>query len=664
MPAAVPLIAVVAAGAVSAAVGGGVIGAIVGAGAAIGVSLIGGAIFPQKRPRNSALGGGSGGSTAQEAQQRTQSFRQPITEHQIVLGRAKVSGPIVFLHSSTDDEGRADGFFHMIVVLAGHRVRAIGEVFLGDKSESDPAFAGLLRVDRHLGDPDQAANANLIAETGGKWTEHHRGRGRAHLALRLKLRPEAFPSGPPNVAAIVEGADTILDPRTGAVGWSDNPALCLAWYLTATFGWKASWEDIDLPSLIAAANICDEIVGRRDGTAERRYTVNGTLSLAEGKIEITRKIVAAMAGVLVVTGGRFFVHAGAPALPAATITSAELRGSVTVQGSRPRRDLFNGVRAVYVDPGKNWQPTDAPPLLAANYVAEDGGEQIYRDLDFPLTTSPSMVQRLMKVELERNRRQRAVTVQLNLSALRLRPWDGVMVALDRLTPFPARVVGWRLAPEGGIDLTLAEEDAAVWDWNPATDERATGDSPTVVLPQPGVIAAPASISVETPQTISFAALSIAWSAVGSAHLAGYEVEFRPLSVALWQGFAGGVSATSATIPAIEPTALRVRAQARSGAVSGWREVLVPLPPGGLTATGVAGGIQISGSVPGGTAFLQVFEADADDLAAAVKLPAEPTALPWTRTGLAAGQARWLWLRAVSPEGNVSALVGPVTATAL
>jgi len=661
MPAAVPLIAVVAGAVGSAAVGGGIIGALVGAGAAIGVSLIGGAIFPQKKPRPPSF---SGGSTAQEAQQRTQSFRQPIAEHQMVLGRAKVSGPIVFLHSSTDDEGRADGFFHMVVVLAGHRLRSIGEVFLGDKPESDLAFAGLVRVDRHLGGTDQAANTNLIAETGGKWTEHHRGRGRAYLALRLKLRPKAFPSGPPNVAAIVEGADTILDPRTGAVGWSDNPALCLAWYLTAPFGWKAAWEDIDLPALIAAANICDEIVGRKDGTAERRYTVNGTLSLAEGKIEITRKIVASMAGVLVVSGGRFFVHAGAPALPAATVTSAELRGAVTVQGSRPRRDLFNGVRAVYVDPAKNWQPTDAPPLLASNYVTEDGGEQIYRDLDFPLTTSPSTVQRLMKVELERNRRQRAVSVQLNLSALRLRPWDGVLVDLDRLTPFPARVVGWRLAPEGGVDLTLAEEDAAVWDWNPATDERATGGSPSVVLPQPGVIAAPATIGVETPQTAAFAALAIAWAPVGSAYLAGYEVEFRPLSVALWQGFAGGVSAVSATIPATEPTAFRVRAQARSGAVSGWREALVPSPPTGLTATGVAGGIQISGSVPGGLAHLQVFEAATNDLAAAAKLPAEPTALPWTRTGLTTGETRWLWLRSVSPEGNVSALAGPVTATAL
>jgi hypothetical protein len=658
MAAAVPIIAVVAGAVGSAAVGGGIIGALVGAGAAIGVSLIGNAIFPQKKPRLPSF------SSALDAQQRTQSFRQPITAHQIVLGRAKVSGPIVFLHSSPDDEGRADGYFYLVVVLAGHRVRSIGEVFLGDKSETDSVFTNLVRVDRHLGDPNQAADANLIAETSGKWTSNHRGRGRAYVSLRLKLRPEAFPSGPPNVAAIVEGADTILDPRTDTVGWTDNPALCLAWYLTASFGWKASWDDIDIPSLIAAANICDEIVGRRDGTSERRYTINGTLLLSEGKIEITRKIVDSMAGVLVVSGGKFFIHAGAPALPAATITSDDLRGTVTVQGSRPRRDLFNGVRAVYVDPDKNWQPTDAPPLIAANYVTEDGGEHIYRDLDFPLTTSPSTVQRLMKVELERNRRQRAVSVQLTLSALRLRPWDGVLVDLDRLTPFPARVTGWRLSPDGGVDLTLAEEDAAVWDWNAATDERATGDSPSVVLPQPGVIAAPASIGVETPQAVAFAALSIAWAPVGSAYLAGYEVEFRPFSVALWQGFAGGVSAVSATIPTTEPTAFRVRAQARSGAVSGWREALVPAAPTGLTATGVNGGIQVSGTVPNSADYLQVFEATTNDVTAATKLSDEPTALPWTRTGLNAGQTRWLWLRSVSPEGNVSALAGPVTATAL
>ncbi|MGG5811845.1 hypothetical protein [Falsiroseomonas sp. CW058] len=41
-----------------------------------------------------------------------------------------------------------------------------------------------------------------------------------------------------------------------------------------------------------------------------------------------------------------------------------------------------------------------------------------------------------------------------------------------------------------------------------------------------------------------------------------------------------------------------------------------------------------------------------------------SALPWARTGLTPGQTRWYWLRAVSAEGNVSALAGPVLATAL
>jgi hypothetical protein len=367
-----------------------------------------------------------------------------------------------------------------------------------------------------------------------------------------------------------------------------NPALCLAWYITASFGWRATWDDIDIPCLIAAANVCDEIMGTRAGTAERRYTCNGTLSLAEGKIAITEKLVAAMAGALVVSGGRFFIHAGGPALPVATLTSDDLRGDVTIQGSRARRDLFNGVRAVYVEPSANWQPTDAPPLPASNYVAEDGG----------------------------------------------------------------------------VDLVLAEEDSAVWDWNPAVDERATGDSPSVVLPNPGRISAPASITVGTPVISSFAALAVTWSAVGSAYLAGYEIEFLPASIAVWQGYGAGFGATAASIPTAESTGFRARAVARSGAVSGWREALVPAAVSAPTATGIAGGVRLSGGFPADAVRLQVFEASSASLAAAMKLATEPTALFWDRTGLTAGQTRWYWLRSVSAEGNVSVFVGPVTATAL
>jgi hypothetical protein len=130
MPAAIPLIAVVAGGAASAALGGGLLGALVGAGAAFVVSSIGASVFPAKRPAAPTRPGDD--ATAPGAG-RTQSFRQPITEYQTVFGRCKVGGPIVFIHSAPDDEGRADGWFYSVVVLAAHRVRSIGDVWLGER---------------------------------------------------------------------------------------------------------------------------------------------------------------------------------------------------------------------------------------------------------------------------------------------------------------------------------------------------------------------------------------------------------------------------------------------------------------------------------------------------------------------------------------------------
>ncbi|WP_229678038.1 hypothetical protein [Caldovatus sediminis] len=111
MPAAVPLIAVVASGVASAAVGGGVLGALVGAGAALVVTAVGGAIFPARKPSVPTTPATTGFDASAPGAGRTQSVRQPITEHQIVFGRCKVSGPIVFLHSAPDDQGREDGYF-------------------------------------------------------------------------------------------------------------------------------------------------------------------------------------------------------------------------------------------------------------------------------------------------------------------------------------------------------------------------------------------------------------------------------------------------------------------------------------------------------------------------------------------------------------------------
>jgi len=120
-------------------------------------------------------------------------------------------------------------------------------------------------------------------------------------------------------------------------------------------------------------------------------------------------------------------------------------------------------------------------------------------------------------------------------------------------------------------------------------------------------------------TSSFAALSVYWSPVGSAYLAGYELEFLPASVVVWQGYGAGFGATAASVPTAESTGFRARAVARSGAVSGWRTALVPAAVSAPTATGIVGGVRLSGGFPTDAVRLQVFEASSNGLAAAIKL---------------------------------------------
>ena len=71
--------------------------------------------------------------------------------------------------------------------------------------------------------------------------------------------------------------------------------------------------------MIAAAKICNKLFGKSVGVYGKRYTVNDRVSLGEGKIVSTREVAAPIAGALVVSGGRFFVHAGGWALYSATL---------------------------------------------------------------------------------------------------------------------------------------------------------------------------------------------------------------------------------------------------------------------------------------------------------------------------------------------------------
>jgi hypothetical protein len=65
-------------------------------------------------------------------------------------------------------------------------------------------FADHARIKKHLGDDSQAADSDLVAEVAN-WTNAHQGRGVAYIYLRLKWNRDVYPTGIPNVTAVVRG---------------------------------------------------------------------------------------------------------------------------------------------------------------------------------------------------------------------------------------------------------------------------------------------------------------------------------------------------------------------------------------------------------------------------------------------------------------------------
>lgn len=298
---------------VTSTVSPGLVAAIAGAVAASAVAFVGSKLFYKPKKPSGAFGE-QGALLAQ---------RNPIAPQLLVYGEARIGGTYVFMASrnaaGTDQKNRD---LYLVDALAGHEVKAIGDLYFDDELvplqasgagfvPSSGRWAGVrettgepyVYVEKHRGTDDQQASS-VLTGAGLGWTAAHRGRGIAHLTLKLLYFADKWPNGLPSISAVVKGK-RVYDPRDPGQDpddpdtwkWSDNWALCLAdWIRDAKFGLGEPWERIDEDHLVAAANVSDEIVavttenlsGTSDGatldvslTTQRtprigeRYTISG-----------------------------------------------------------------------------------------------------------------------------------------------------------------------------------------------------------------------------------------------------------------------------------------------------------------------------------------------------------------------------------------------------
>lgn len=202
-------------------------------------------------------------SASQEVIERRDMIRSAIAPRRVIYGAVTTSGVIVYGQVT----GSEKEYLHLVIALAGHQVHSIGDIWFdeerlgsldGSGNVSSGTYAGLVRIKKYLGTSSQTADADLVSESGGKWTSDHRLRGVAYVYVRIRWDQDKF-TGIPNIRALVRGKQC-YDPRTGLDAFTELPALHLRDYFSAGYGLGCTSGELDDTTIATAADECDEWV--------------------------------------------------------------------------------------------------------------------------------------------------------------------------------------------------------------------------------------------------------------------------------------------------------------------------------------------------------------------------------------------------------------------
>ncbi len=393
----------------------------------------------------------------------------PAQDHQIIYGKMRVGGAIVFDEATGDN----NKFLHRIIAVAGHEVQSFDEIYINDEVvtldgsgnvTSPSQYNSKVRINVHLGSPDQTADSDLVSESA-KWTTEHRLRGIAYMYVRLKFDADAFPNGIPIITATVKGKK-LYDPRTGSTVWSDNPALCLRDYLTSKYGLEEDEYNIDDTLVTSSANVCDQTNTLASTT---RYTCNGAFTTASTPYDMLSELLKSMGGSMWYAQGKWRMKPAYWTAPVMDLSEDDLRSSLSVGTRHSRRDNFNVIKGTFRGEESNWQTTDYPQVTNTAFLSADNNQESVADVDLTFTDNSIEARRLALISLERNRQQLTVNASFGLKTLELQVGDNIRLTNSRFgwTNKEFEVVSWSFGLTDELDLqtqmTLRETAETVFD---------------------------------------------------------------------------------------------------------------------------------------------------------------------------------------------------------
>lgn len=528
--------------------------------------------------------------------------KEAVGDFDIVYGEVRKGGTITFMETSDRYGWKTfkDDFLHIIIVLAGHEVAEIGDIYFNDEKvtiDADGFVTGdrwksYARVKKHLGSPNQLADPDLVAETSVD--SNFRGRGIAYLYVRLDWDKDVFANGTPIITAMVKGRK-VYDPRSGNTVWTDNAALCIRDYLEQPFGLNS----IESPSSLGssdwatAANVSDTLIVKKDGSSEKRFTLNGVVSTANTPRTNLQNMLTSCGGTLFWGQGQWQFKAGYfPSGPYVSFNADDLRSGISLVTKNSRKENFNAVTGTFLDKKQGYIEVDYPKVESAVFLQRDNNQTNTLDMSLPYTTSSSAAQRLAKMAMFRSREEIIISADFGLKAAKVKVGDVVQFTFDRygFNNKYFEVVSWKPTTDSGelkINLILRETSAAAYDWNAEEKDILSNNTN---LPDPTSGLTITNLSVTNRQTLQsdgslLGEVVLAWDAADSAFIDKYVVQWKKSGDISWS--ATETDETSIVIPSVKsgvPHDYRIKAVNFAGFSGPWEQLTATVdgkqvPPG-------------------------------------------------------------------------------------
>lgn len=549
--------------------------------------------------------------------------REAAGPFDIVYGQVRKGGVITFMEA-TDRIGYKvfkNDYLHTVIVLAGHEVEEIGDIYLNDEKvtlDSNGFVTGdrwksLIRIKKHLGGPNQVVDPDLLAETSV--TSDFRGRGIAYLYVRMDWDKDVFASGTPTITALVKGRK-VFDPRTNTVAWSDNAALCIRDYIEQPFGVNSTQSPSSLTSSswATAANVCDTLVAKKVGGTEKRYAINGVVSTGNTPRDNIQQMLTACGGTLFWGQGKWQFKAGYfPAGPYTSFNDDDLRSGINLVTKNSRKENFNAVTGVFIDKNQGYTEVEYPKFSSAVFLARDNGQDNILDVSLPYTVTASAAQRLAKMAMFRSREEMVISADFGLKAANVQVGDVVQFTFSRYgfnNKF-FEVITWKPLAESGelkFNLVLKETSAAAYDWN-AEEKDITGNDTTLPDPTEGLTVS--NLVVTNRQTLQsdgtlLGEVVLSWNEAESAFIDRYNIQWKRTTDTMWSS--ATTTESSLVIPSVVSGVAyhyRVCAVTLAGFTGPWEQISATVdgkntPPGvptNFTATGAYRSVNLKWTNP-------------------------------------------------------------------